>query len=81
MMINKLPNNRVVGAKQTIKAINSLEALEVYIAENADSKVTKPIIDLCEEKGVNYILVSTMQKLGSLCDIDVGAATACVIKI
>ena len=79
-MIEKLPNNRIVGAKQTIKAIKANKVEKVYIAENADRKVIEPILNCCNEQGVEVIMISTMQKLGVLCNIDVGAATACTIK-
>lgn len=79
-MIEKLPNSRIVGTKQTLKAIKSSKAEVVYVAKNAEEKVIKPIIDSCNEYGVKVIIISTMQKLGTLCNIDVGAATACTIK-
>lgn len=79
-MIEKLPNSRIVGTKQTLKAIKSSQAKVVYVAKNAEEKVIKPIIDSCNEYGVEVIIVPTMQKLGMLCNIDVGAATACTIK-
>lgn len=78
--MEKLPNNRIVGAKQTIKAIKTSKTEVVYIAENAEEKVTRPILETCEIHGVKVIVVPTMQKLGELCSIDVGAATACIIK-
>ncbi|KMT22399.1 ribosomal L7Ae/L30e/S12e/Gadd45 family protein [Clostridium cylindrosporum] len=79
-MVEKLPSSRIVGAKQTIKAIKASKVEVVYIAENADQKVIKPIVDCCKEQGVEVITIPTMQKLGLLCNIDVGAATACIIK-
>lgn len=79
-MIEKLPNNRIVGAKQTLKAVKASKAEVVYIAENADAKVVNPIIDYCKQQGIKVIMIPTMQKLGVICNIDVGAATACTIK-
>ena len=77
-MINKLPNKRIVGAKQTLKAIQGGTAKTVYLAQNADTRVTKPIVEVCNQKGVELIFIPTMDELGKMCDIDVGAATACV---
>lgn len=79
-MIDRLPNNRVVGAKQTIKAIKTSRVREVYIAKDADEKVIEPIVKLCKENDIKMITISSMRKLGSICDIEVGAATACVIE-
>jgi large subunit ribosomal protein L7A len=79
-MIEKLPDKRIVGAKQTIKAIKSGSAEKVYIAEDAEEKVTKPIIDLCMEHNVEIVYIGTMQKLGAMCGIDVPSAAACIVK-
>jgi large subunit ribosomal protein L7A len=78
IMSDKLPVNRIVGGKQTIKAIKSGNAKTVYIAEDAEQKVIKPLEDLCKENNIEIIYICSMQKLGFLCGIDVGAATACV---
>jgi large subunit ribosomal protein L7A len=76
----KIPEKRIVGAKQSLKAIKSGAASIVYIADNAELKVTKPIIEACDLHGVELVHVETMQKLGVLCGIDVGAAAACVLS-
>lgn len=79
-MLSKLQGKKVVGAKQTIKAIKSGQAKIVYIAEDAEAKVTAPIIEACKQHNVELVFVDTMKKLGSLCGIDVGAATACILN-
>jgi large subunit ribosomal protein L7A len=76
----KIPEKRIVGAKQSLRAIKSGTAKMVYIAENAETKVTRPIIEACDQFKVELVRVDTMQKLGVLCGIDVGAAAACVLK-
>lgn len=76
----KIPEKRIVGAKQSLKAIKSGTAKIVYVADNAENKVIKPIIEASEHHGVELVHVETMQKLGVLCGIDVGAAAACVLK-
>ncbi|MEF9935221.1 MAG: ribosomal L7Ae/L30e/S12e/Gadd45 family protein [Clostridium sp.] len=77
--MEKLPNTRIVGAKQTIKAVKSAKVKIVYLAENAEEKVLNPILDCCKQQGVEVIMIPTMQKLGQLCNIDVSAAAACTI--
>lgn len=79
-MSSKMPGKKVIGAKQTLKAIKNETAAIVYIAEDADKKVTKPIVEACQQAGLEPIFIATMQELGRMCDIDVGAATACVVK-
>lgn len=76
----KQATKRVVGNKQTAKAIQKGTAKTVYIAEDADVRVVQPIIDACSEAQVTIEKVATMQELGKACGIHVGAATAAVLK-
>jgi large subunit ribosomal protein L7A len=79
-MNSKVPGKKVIGAKQTLKAIKLGDAKIVYIAEDAEQKVTKPVVETCKQNSVEVVFVPTMHELGKMCDIDVGAATACVLK-
>lgn len=79
-MVTKMPHKRVVGAKQTLKAVKSGLASVVYVARDADLKVVIPIAETCRQNGIELIYVETMEELGKLCSIDVGAATACIVK-
>lgn len=79
-MSSKLPGKKVIGAKQTLKAIKNGAAAIVYIAKDADQKVTKPIIEACILNNTELVYVDTMHELGRMCDIDVGSATACALK-
>lgn len=79
-MSSKMPGKKVIGAKQTLKAIKNGTAAIVYVAEDADQKVTKPIVEACLQKNLEPVYIATMHELGKMCDIDVGAATACIVK-
>lgn len=76
----KLPAKRIVGAKQTLKAAKSGTADVIYLANDADPKVTMPIIEACKQSNTRIVYIDTMEELGKMCGIDVGAATACVTK-
>jgi large subunit ribosomal protein L7A len=76
----KLPAKRIVGAKQTLKAAKGGIADIVYLAKDADPKVTVPIVEACKQTNTEIVYVNTMEELGKMCGIDVGAATACVTK-
>lgn len=76
----RLECKTAVGAKQTIKAVKQGRVSTVYIARDADKRVTKPVEDLCKENNVELIYVNTMKELGQMCGIDVGAATAALIN-
>lgn len=73
-------NNKIVGAKQVRRALNSSEVEVVYIAEDAEQKVTDDIIKFCEEKQIQMIYVENMKKLGDACGIDINAAVAALLK-
>ena len=75
----KQATKRVVGNKQTAKAIQKGTAKTVYIAD-ADVRVVQPLLDACAEARVNVEKVATMQELGKACGIHVGAATAAILK-
>ena len=68
--------NKVVGVKQTLKAIRQGRAVLVYLAEDADSFVSVPVISTCEEHGIRLEYVSSKSELGRLCHVDVPSAVA-----
>ncbi|MDI9442259.1 MAG: 50S ribosomal protein L7Ae-like protein [Firmicutes bacterium] len=71
---------KVVGAKQTLKAIQNGRIELVYLARDADERVTAPIREACEQQGVNIVEAESMTELGKACSIEVGAAVAGVLK-
>ncbi|AKN32984.1 ribosomal protein L7Ae-like protein [Clostridium carboxidivorans P7] len=79
-MILRLEGNKVVGVKQTIKAMKAGTVKTVYIAKDADDKFIQPVKLLVEEMSLELVYVDSMKELGKLCGIDVGAATAAVLK-
>lgn len=70
----------IVGAKQLRKALNAGRVKAVWLAKNADPAVTEPLVAQCESCGIAYDLTYTMQELGKLCGIEVGAAAAASVK-
>ena len=46
--------SRVVGVKQTRRAIGEGRAARVFVAEDADSRVTAPVEALCQEKSIRW---------------------------
>ena len=72
--------NKVVGVKQVKRALNSAEVEAVYVANDAEKKVTSDIVKLCEEKQIQTIYVDSMKKIGKACGIDINAAVAALLK-
>ncbi|MDI6602244.1 MAG: ribosomal L7Ae/L30e/S12e/Gadd45 family protein [Thermoanaerobacteraceae bacterium] len=81
-MLIRLENakNKCVGTKQTLKAIETGKALVVYVAKDAEPKVIDKVIDLCRQKEVECVFVDTMRQLGECCGIEIGAASAAILK-
>ena len=69
----------VVGAKQLRKALEKGNAKWACLAKNADPAITGPLEAKCMESGISVTWVCTMQELGALCGIDVGAAAAAAV--
>lgn len=67
---------RVVGVKQSRKAIREGRARRVYLADDADPAVTGPIAAECAAAGIPVETGKTMAQLGRACGIAVGAAAA-----
>lgn len=70
--------HKVVGVKQSRKAIQRGEACIVFIAEDADPQITDPIIELCTVAGIPVQSVPHMRELGDACGIHLGCAVAAV---
>ncbi len=76
-MINSA-RHKVVGMKQTVKALEKGEAVRVFIARDAEEKVTRPVVSLCEANNLEPLYVETMHQLGRLFGIKVKAAVAAI---
>jgi large subunit ribosomal protein L7A len=79
-MVGKLVGQKVVGLKQTLKALKNNKGKVLYIAKDADNSITEPILELAKVNSLQIIFVDTMKELGNLCDIDVASATALLLE-
>ena len=70
---------KVVGLKQTRRALTEGCAEKVYVARDADPALTEPLIELCRSVGVSTAEGWTMKELGRACGIQVGTAAAAVL--
>ena len=75
-----LARRKVVGTKQTLKALESGEAVMILLARDAEEKVTAPVAALAEENGIEIHYLESMSCLGKICGIKVNAATAAIIE-
>lgn len=70
------PEKRVVGVKQSRKAIREGRARRVFLAGDADPALTRPIAAECAAAGIPVETGRTMAQLGRACGIAVGASVA-----
>lgn len=69
-----------VGTKQAMKAVELGKAIEVFVAKDADPRITNKMVHLCNKMGVQVTFVDSMKLLGKACGIEVGAAIAAVVN-
>ena len=81
MGLEMLKNSqKTIGTKQTMKAVEKGTASCVFIAADAEKRVVLPLTELCSAKGIPVEEVATMRLLGDACEIDVGTASAAVLR-
>lgn len=71
---------RVVGTGEVIKAIKAGNARAVFIAKDADQAIIEPVFKLCEEKKIKVLQAESMKDLGAACGIQIGAASAALLR-
>ena len=71
--------SKVTGAKQVTRALKNGSVRLVFLAQDADPRVTDPVALLCQEQGVETETVPTMTELVAACGIAVGSAVAAIL--
>ena len=80
MLTELASKEKVIGVKQSRKAIREGRAKRVYLADDADPAITDPVAASCRETGVPIEDSHTMAQLGQACQITVGAAVVAVLS-
>lgn len=71
---------RIIGLKQTLKAIKNGSVNIVYLANDAEEPIKNSILEECRGKDIEIVQIDTMKKLGEACGIDVNASCASLLK-
>lgn len=71
---------RAVGTRQTLRAIERGAAEVVFVAQDAEERVTRPVVELARRRGIPCVPVESMSALGRYCSINVGAAAAAILR-
>lgn len=78
--VRQLQSRIIIGTKQTLKAIRNGDVEEVFVAKDADARVTNQVVELAEELNVPIVEVDSKHELGKACDIEVDASTVAIRK-
>lgn len=70
---------KVVGFKQSFKAVEKGRAQVVFLANNAQDNLRVSILEMCQNRGVPIVEVDSMAELGKACGIQVEASVAAVL--
>lgn len=76
----KQARRKTIGMKQTSKALSRGLAKVVYIARDAEERVTADLVSKCKQTNVPITYVDCMMELGEACGIEVGAAACAVVE-
>ena len=71
---------RVVGVRQTLRAIKQDRADTVFLAMDAGPQLRGAVEQAAREGNVPLQMVATMEELAALCRVDVPSAAAAVYR-
>ncbi|MBQ2451988.1 MAG: ribosomal L7Ae/L30e/S12e/Gadd45 family protein [Bacteroidales bacterium] len=71
---------KVVGLKQSKKAVLQGRAKLCFVAEDADPWVANPFLALCNERGVEVVKAPSMKELAKACRVEVPTACAVILE-
>jgi large subunit ribosomal protein L7A len=71
--------SKVVGTKQTLRALEEKKVQILFVAEDAKNRLITLLVEIAEAQHVTIVYVKTMEELGKACDVEVKAATAALI--
>ncbi len=80
MLTDLNTDNKVVGTKETIKAIKDNRATHVFVAMDVDQEIKDQILEVIERKDITIEYIDCKLKLGRACGIDVATASAALLK-
>ncbi len=73
-------SEKVIGAKQSSRAVRSGLARQVFLASDADPRLTAPLLELCRQSNVPVTVDRSMRQLGQAAGIQVGAAVVTLLR-
>lgn len=81
IMLSELTQSqKVAGVKQTLRALKAGNVTQVFVALDADPAIRGKVVYAAKASDIPVTEVNTMKKLGFACGLDVGTATAAIIR-
>ena len=71
--------SKVVGTKQTLKAVKDGKVLKVILAKDTDDRLKKQIITSCQRWQVEVVETKTRRELGKAVGIDRSTAVIALL--
>lgn len=71
---------KIIGIKQTVKALQSGIVQEVVIASDVEPRLLAKVVETANEQKIPILYVDSKKKLGKACGIEVGAATVAITR-
>ncbi|KXH80783.1 ribosomal L7Ae/L30e/S12e/Gadd45 family protein [Sporosarcina sp. HYO08] len=68
----------IIGTKQTVKAIRAGIVSEVIVAEDAEERITAPVVEEAGRHSIQVTYVHSSEKLGQICGIQVAASVVAI---
>lgn len=79
--MHRLKNGtKVIGTKQTLRALEKDLVTDLYVARDAQTQVTLRVLEVAKTKGIPVVYVDTMVELAKACEVEVKTATAALMK-
>lgn len=69
----------IVGTKQTLKQLEKGAVKVLFVAKDADDRVTGQVLELAKAQNVKVEFIDTMKELGKKCNVEVKTAVAAII--
>lgn len=79
-MIDRLVGEKVIGIKQSKKAIESGKGTVLYVAKDTEKKLISSLLELALKNEIKVIEIDTMKNLGKMCGIDVKCSATLLLK-
>lgn len=79
MLTELRSSEKVIGVKQSRRAIRDGLARRVFLAADADPALTAPLCEQCRQRAIPVLTQYTMRELGQAAGIQVDAAVVVLL--